>query len=254
MDDRMLNPSQADLPYVLAPHVHACATTDATIFLDLQKDAYLGIGKLQGQLLRSAVEGWREIDPFNDVDTADATKRSAQGAELIASLRERGLLIETSQGGHAASVPQVRTPAKSLFDGRDPITPSITTIDIARFLSACVSALVRLRGGSLLSAVEFASYRKARFQSQQSRPSMLELATLATKYRVMRSLVFTATDACLYDSFALVQYLASYMIFPDWVIGVRSAPFQAHSWDQYEDFVLNGTVEYVRTYTPILVV
>jgi hypothetical protein len=59
---------------------------------------------------------------------------------------------------------------------------------------------------------------------------------------------------CLYDSLALVEFLAHYRLFPQWVFGVMAEPFAAHCWVQQDDRVLNDSVDYVRGFTPIMVV
>ena len=58
----------------------------------------------------------------------------------------------------------------------------------------------------------------------------------------------------LYDSLALLEYLARYGIYADWVFGVQTRPFAAHCWVQHGDIVFNDTVEHVSGYTPIMVV
>lgn len=70
----------------------------------------------------------------------------------------------------------------------------------------------------------------------------------------MRPLVITSHDKCLHDSLTLVHFLASEHFYPQWVIGVRTRPFAAHSWVQAGPLVLNDVHEYVRGFTPILVV
>lgn len=59
---------------------------------------------------------------------------------------------------------------------------------------------------------------------------------------------------CLYDSLALLEFLAHYRIFPQWVFGVTGQPFNAHCWIQESDCVLNDTLEHVRGFTPIMAV
>jgi hypothetical protein len=59
---------------------------------------------------------------------------------------------------------------------------------------------------------------------------------------------------CLFDSLALVNFLAPYGAFPQWVYGVRLNPFAAHCWVQDSGVVLNDVVENVREYTPLMVV
>jgi Transglutaminase-like superfamily len=74
-----------------------------------------------------------------------------------------------------------------------------------------------------------------------------------TFYR-LRVFLFASREKCLYDSFAMLEFLARYGLFPYWVFGVRALPFAAHCWVQYRDTVFNDTVEHVRGYTPIMVV
>jgi hypothetical protein len=66
--------------------------------------------------------------------------------------------------------------------------------------------------------------------------------------------LFSSKDECLYDSLALLEFLARYRIYPDWVFGVQTRPFAAHCWVQQGDIVFNDTVEHVTGYSPIMIV
>ncbi len=57
---------------------------------------------------------------------------------------------------------------------------------------------------------------------------------------------------CLFDSLALVHFVARFGLYPDWVFGVRAEPFEAHCWVQAGNVVLNDTVERVSAFTPIM--
>jgi hypothetical protein len=70
----------------------------------------------------------------------------------------------------------------------------------------------------------------------------------------LRVFLFSHREECLHDSLALLEFLARYGIFPDWVFAVRARPFVAHCWVQYQDVVFNDTAEHVGGYTPIMVV
>jgi hypothetical protein len=59
---------------------------------------------------------------------------------------------------------------------------------------------------------------------------------------------------CLFDSLALLDFLARYALFPTWVFGVQSEPFAAHCWIQQDGFLVNDTVERVDAYTPVMAV
>jgi hypothetical protein len=57
---------------------------------------------------------------------------------------------------------------------------------------------------------------------------------------------------CLFDSLALLEFLAAEEIFADWVFGVRAEPFEAHCWVQREQVALNDSIERVSTFVPIM--
>lgn len=67
--------------------------------------------------------------------------------------------------------------------------------------------------------------------------------------RLLRS----AADRCLPRSIALCSCLAVLDVPTSFVIGVKLAPFGAHSWVQSGAEVLNESVEEVLRYTPILI-
>lgn len=56
----------------------------------------------------------------------------------------------------------------------------------------------------------------------------------------------------MFDSLALLHFLARYRQFPRWVYGVKLKPFRAHCWVQAGDVVVNDIVDNVRGYTPIM--
>jgi hypothetical protein len=56
----------------------------------------------------------------------------------------------------------------------------------------------------------------------------------------------------LFDSLALLEFLAVYRFFPRIVFGVVADPFQAHCWLQDDAVVLNDDLERLGKYQPIL--
>lgn len=59
---------------------------------------------------------------------------------------------------------------------------------------------------------------------------------------------------CLFDSFALSEFLFARRIFSRWVFGVQVMPFGAHCWLQIGELVLNESIEEAGRYTPILAI
>jgi hypothetical protein len=66
--------------------------------------------------------------------------------------------------------------------------------------------------------------------------------------------VFAAEGRCLLHALTLVKFLNRCDFYPDWVIGVTTQPWAAHSWVQWGSFLLDTTPENVCHYTPIMVV
>ena len=76
---------------------------------------------------------------------------------------------------------------------------------------------------------------------------------LVAGFQRLRPLLFSTREACLFNSLALIEFLAQHDCYPHWVFGVRARPFAAHCWVQLDHTVLNDGVEHVSRYTPIMV-
>ena len=57
---------------------------------------------------------------------------------------------------------------------------------------------------------------------------------------------------CMFDSLALLHFLAWHGVFPEWVFGVTAEPFKAHCWVRAGTTVLNDTLERTGAFTPIM--
>jgi hypothetical protein len=119
------------------------------------------------------------------------------------------------------------------------------------FLKAVSLASASLRFRTLHSIAMAVSSRRQRSASRSvvHGPALRD-AVMA--YQRLRPLVFTVRDKCLFDSLALLEFLAAAGMHPHWVIGVKTHPFAAHSWVQSGRLVLNDHHEHVRGYRPIL--
>jgi hypothetical protein len=122
------------------------------------------------------------------------------------------------------------------------------------FLKSAVVAAGALRFRSLASIVHTVHSRKIRSLRSSAARSYTEVLDAVSTFEQLRPLAFSAHDNCLYDSLTLIEYLAHQWIFPNWVIGVRTRPFLAHSWVQMDTVVLNDLHEHVGKFVPIMVI
>lgn len=235
-------------PLGLASHVRARASDDQVILLDLRNSKYLGVGAAQSRALAGRVQGWPEITgAIHDCST------DASSSRLAATLLSRGLLTDT---------PSRQLPIATVDDA----TVSLDATDrdqscgagagrIARFLRSAAATTLWLRWRSLEAIATAVQARRDRASvSETTANSLAQMKVGTATYDRLRPFVFTARENCLYDSLALVGFLASEGLFPRWVIGVKTRPFAAHSWVQMGSTVLNDQHETIRQFRSILVV
>lgn len=236
--------------YFLSAHVHLCLSEGQVILLDLKRDKYLGLGSVESQALGGLIDGW----PCEELPTVASGPRTDDGGsrdELLASMVQAGLLTAAETRRRLAPDIALEPARAALADL--PVAPRLNATHVFKFVLACVTAAVRLKWTTLEKSVKTFEAQKAKRQGtvQNDIGRVTELVAI---FLMLRPFLFTARDACLFDSFALATFLSMYGVFPKWVLGVLAAPFSAHSWLQFGDVVLNDTPEHVLRYQPILVV
>jgi hypothetical protein len=153
----------------------------------------------------------------------------------------------------APEQPTLAPPRRSATESTVLSPDKVFRADICNFLAAVASAALALKLSSLERIVAAAG-RKKQLSSSRAQGREGDIELLARRYRLMRPFLYTYRDSCLLDSLALLRFLARYHHYPQWVIGVRTQPFRAHSWLQCGDVVLNDTAEHASSYKPLLVV
>ena len=121
------------------------------------------------------------------------------------------------------------------------------------FFYACATASWKLRRWPLERTVGSVERRRQLKHSAWSQSEFEKARTLVVIFDRLRPF-FPANYLCLFDSLALVEFLARYDLFPTWVYGVEVEPFNAHCWVQQGDVLFNDLVDRVRLFTPIMAV
>lgn len=236
--------------YLMTPHVYLCLTDDGIVFLDLKRDKYLGLGGSEVPILGTVVRGWPVCE---DSSSSCELGANSNAIKLANALVERGLLTQDHTRGKDAAPTTLEPVVAVLIDGDAADQPSVTIGHLVRFLVACASAWLALRLFSLEHVVRNVEVRKKNAR-QATSVDIAAARDLVGIFRHLRPFVFTARNACVFDSLALVKFMSQYGLHPSWVFGVKTGPFGAHSWIQSDGFVFNGSVEYVRAFTPIMVI
>lgn len=222
--------------YLLASHVFLCFHGDTAIFLDLRQDRYLAL---------EAKAAHRCIESTGD-----------ENSPVARMLLARGLLTSDRRAGRENSACEVRTPARELPSVAHAFETESTVQcrDALRFLRAAFTARALLHFRSLEQVVARVKRRALSARPLHDQLGFEAVGACVAAYQRLRPFVFSARDACLFESLALIEFLARQGQYPQWVVGVKTAPFVAHCWVQQDDVVFNDSVEHIRAFTPIMAV
>ncbi|MDY6947255.1 MAG: lasso peptide biosynthesis B2 protein [Pseudomonadota bacterium] len=226
--------------YLLPAHVHICRRGDAFVFLDLKQDDYTLINGEAATALRARLA----------IDGTGAGRRISDNS--LRELLEGGLLTTNRTAGRRLATTQCELATEQLLERESVPGTRVTPTHLLRFFAACTTALIRLRWGRLENTITAVARRKARHSPHQP----LDLARareLTAIFYKLRSF-YPSNYLCLFDSLALIEFLARYRIYPAWIFGVTLEPWAAHCWIQQGSFAFNEGVEEAAGYTPIMVV
>lgn len=158
-----------------------------------------------------------------------------------ADLSEKKLLEELS----ALGVLERDAPSKGWRIAKEDVTFWQSAPDIWAIADAGLWARRIVRRGRLDDAFSWIRSAKARVSHDLSRTQQSVLTF--ERLRVW----FPHAYACLFDSLALMRYLARRQLAADLVFGVRGMPFAAHCWVECGDEILDTGGEDCASFTEI---
>lgn len=234
--------------YRFADHVRACCVDQDVVILDLREGRYLSVAGASGKAMAEVIIDW----PGRPGAGPDGCGRAGVDGALQ-TLRSRRLLVAA---GSAACAPPAPLPApSSSIDSRAVVCGTRATLPGAwRFLLSVALAQHWLRRLTLERIAHRVRARRTTAADPFDPTVASRLVAPLAVFELLRPFAFTARDRCLFDSLALVDFLARHGLRAHWVVGVRTNPFRAHAWVQCGPVVLNDSHEHVRRFAPILVV
>ena len=234
--------------YQLADDVFSCLSQDHLVFLDLRNNMYSCLNGKDTKLAM-AKDG---IDFDKDCIEFGNNKNNSAANRIFQDLINSDLIIEITDHGRRPCERPTLLATKDFPKNLDGIKAATHSIHFLNFFRASFSASWKLRWYSMQRTVHSVKNRKN--QSLNTKNYSYEtLFKLKSTFDHLRPF-YGRRYLCLFDSLALLEFLAYYNIYPQWVFGVRAQPFNAHCWLQEGDYVLNDTHEYIRGFTPIMTV
>lgn len=228
--------------YFLPPHVHFCQRGDAFVFLDLKQDDYTLVNGPAAAALKTLT-----LQPVESLKVSDKNLHHD-----LKELLHGGLLTTQHAPGRSVAPTRAEVAVECLVEHETIRDARVTPGQLATFLVACTKARMSLRWRKIEDTVMSVAHRKQKHAPAHPVDLMLARRLTAT-FLKLRSL-FPANYLCLFDSLALLEFLAKYRVFPDWIFGVRLEPWAAHCWVQYGHCTFNEDFEEAANYTPIMVI
>lgn len=246
--------------YGLANHVFVCRNEEYIVVLDVRQDRYSTFAAAQTAALRVAVPGWPASAPDDGAPAAAVN-------DIAAQFLQRGWLLEEPRESKEATPVQIPAPEAELTEGGGPCSlprprslqgPARSPVKIGpgmvfSFVAASLFAKFAQRFWSLERVINRVARRKAT-RGASERFDLERARQLVAAFLRMRVFLFSTRDECMHDSLAVVEFLARYGLYPNWVFGVRARPFEAHCWIQHGGVVFNDSVDEVGSFVPIMVV
>lgn len=231
--------------YFLSDHVYACTAQAQVVILDVRNDRYLALPPEAASLLS-------QLPIVCRYAARDISNKKLQA--LLQELLEQGILTTDAKRGKLLTRPAVPPPTNSLLQHRADFDGRTRAVDFGALLFSAIYANIALRALSFERIVVAAGERR---RSKESTTHNFDMDLAHHRVRTfLRFFVplFGTHNKCLFESLSLLHFLSRDGLFPHWVFGVCARPFAAHCWLQFEDTVLNDTVDHVLNYTPIMAV
>jgi hypothetical protein len=230
--------------FFLAPHCFVCRLQGYWIILDTKRDKYLCVAHADFASIGHHLSGWQDSGVAKD--GADGC---GEEGSMIESLSSLGILTRCARGGK----PFIECEAwacKLSIEADPEASVRLSPLHVLRFFWACGKVHWRLRCGAFSRTVAGLERRRHRGHST-GECDATRAAPLIAIFKVLRPL-FPRPYLCLFDSLALLEFLAGYDCPAHLVFGVVADPFEAHCWLQAGTVVLNDDLERTGRYKPIL--
>jgi hypothetical protein len=233
--------------YFLGADVHLCKTDFHWILLDLARDRYLAIHNRDFEPFGPHLHGWQQCA----TPAAQSASDSEPTPQLAVQLLSEGLVTPDGKSGKVFAAIDVKAPGEALDRAIHSPFPSL--IRGPTFFLASIKADHLLRRSHIADIVRSVRARKQGPRQLGRGFDIVKASRLIRQFNVLRPF-YPRDYLCLFESLALIEFLALHRLFPDWVFGVTSDPFMAHCWVQDGDRLLNESVERASAYVPIMTI
>lgn len=236
------------LPLLLASDTYFCECDDGVIFLRLRHNKYLAVDSVCLSQLKIAVSGWSNC---GNAGTDGIHRKTTSSLEFVDELLKLGVLTRSERDGKPATHLRIATSDSLLEQYPIRVALDVTADDLVNFMTSLTIVALLLKTSRLKTLIDRMQRIKKRQYGQNPAPTT-DAVVAVLRFLRIRPWFYTAKDACLLDSICLTFFLLQAKLSPTFIIGVKTKPFAAHAWVQFDSHVVNDSPETVQQYSPIL--
>jgi hypothetical protein len=233
--------------YFLSKHCFVCRIGFYWIILDAKRDKYLCVAHGELSAIAARIHGWQ----CESTASIPPVPQEAKAIDLVDSLISREIITMDPRLGKPFVESLYPTPDRSIERQKPFAKPDVPARCIVRFILACGTTDWRLRRHALCRTLARIERRRTRARSFTTTAAPALVSTLVGIFKALRPF-YPRPYLCLFDSLALLEFLAVHGFFPRLVFGVVADPFQAHCWLQVGSQIVDDDLERVSRYKPIL--
>jgi hypothetical protein len=233
--------------YFLSKDCFVCRMGCYWIILSANRDRYLCVAHAELVSIGDQLYGW----PKQGDSMARPPPIGAETYKLVESLTINGIITSNPATGKPFAESEYPTPESHIEASGSTTSTRVPLFWSLRFFLACAKVDWQLRTKALSRTLARIERRRRRADSSSIVGKVPHVSRLIAAFQRLRPL-YPRSYLCLFESLALLEFLAAYRFFPHVVFGVVADPFQAHCWLQDGSTVINDELERVGRYKPIL--
>jgi hypothetical protein len=232
--------------YFLSKTSFVCSSEEYWIILNAEDDQYSCVSRTDIASVSPWIHGLAR-----ECSLPDDLRSHPKAYQLIDALLANGVLTPKQDNGKPFAVSEIESPLAELLASPTNKLGIRAAKHLPMFLVSCNRMDRALRKQPLIDTLQRSQARRIRHNAQLPPFEFNSARLLIESFYQLRPL-YPRPYLCLFDSLALLEFLACQGHFPRLIFGVRADPFSAHCWIQAGNVVLNDNLERVRAHTPIM--
>lgn len=237
--------------YYIPDYVHFAVEGDTAVFMDLRSDQYSMLLGAKAHTFASLISHSGSTANHTIALVIPAGQETLSDIQaLISDLLDNNLITASKGEAELPLSRHISLPTENLLDFPASKAPTIRPRDAYRFFVSCLLSAWRLRRVSIERIVRTVARRK-KSEAPGFTMDLDEVRRLVRLYNALRPM-FPRDFLCMFDSLALLEFLAKYSFFPNWVFAVQLEPWAAHCWVQYGTVAFNQDTFEAHAYLPIM--